>query len=139
MTFRSCARSTSDGCFDISVPDGGDPEEIAYLNQNPDMAEVSLRIDGTFNDESFSFALDLRGDQELNIVPALTVTETSVGLEVVVSFDVASWFRRSDGSLMDPSAICSPDDDTSPEGCSPTDRTLVEQNIERSIQSYSDN
>jgi hypothetical protein len=124
--------------FDISVPDGGDPEEVEYLRVNPDMRDVSIRINGTYNGQPFSFALDLSGDQEIELVPPLVVTETSVGLDVVVEFDLDEWFRRPGGSLMDPRLICSPDDDSTPPGCSPTDRTLVEQNIERSIQSYSD-
>ena len=124
--------------FDISVPDGGDPEEVAYLAQNPDMADVSIRVNGMYNGETFSFALDLRGDQEITIAPPMVVTESSVGLEVVVWFDLDSWFRRPDGSLMNPSAICSPDDDSDPPGCSPTDRTLVEGNIELSVESESD-
>ena len=70
--------------FDISVPDGGDPAEVAYLTQNPGMADVSIRVNGTLNDESFSFALDLRGDQELTIVPPLVVIEASVGLEAIL-------------------------------------------------------
>ena len=117
--------------FDISVPDGGDPAQEAYLAANEDMRGVSLLIDGTFNGADFAFALDLRGDQELLISPPLLVTESNTGFSITMTFDIASWFVRPDGSLMDPSAICSAD-----VGCA--DRSTVEQNIERSIQAYSD-
>lgn len=124
--------------FDISVPDGGDPAQVRYLLENPDMRGVSLRIRGTYNGQPFDFALDLRGDQEIPINPPLVVLEGQTGLDVVIQFDVASWFVRPNGTLMDPRMICSPDNDNDPPGCSPVDRTTVEQNIERSIQSYSD-
>ena len=119
--------------FDISVPDGGDPAQLAYLEANPDMAGVSLRITGTFNGTPYSFALDLRGDQEIALSPPLDVTEETPpgGFSITVEFDIASWFLRADNTLMNPNAICSVAD-----GCA--DRTTVEQNIERSIQSYSD-
>lgn len=118
--------------FDISVPDGGDPAQVAYLAAHPDMDDVSVRIVGRYNGTPFSFALDLRGDQEIAIQPLLEVTDGSSGpLALRVSFDVASWFRRPDGSVINPATICSAD-----QSC--TDRTIVEQNIERAIQSYSD-
>lgn len=116
--------------FDISVPDGGDPAQEDYLLVNPDMRYISLRIDGFFNDSAFSFGLDLTGDQEIPLIPNLEVTLETTLVEVVIVFDVASWFVRPDGSLMNPSEICSED-----EGC--FDRTIVERNIEASIQSYS--
>ncbi len=117
--------------FDISVPDGGDPHQEAYLAANPDMRDVSLRITGTFNGSPFSFALDLTGDQIITLNPPLVVTEAGTGFNITVAFDIASWFVRADGSIMNPSLICSDD-----VGCA--DRTTVEQNIERSIESYSD-
>ena len=117
--------------FDISVPDGGDPAQEAYLTTNPDMRGVSLHIEGTFNSANFSFALDLRGDQVLPLSPPLVVTESNTGFFITVTFDIASWFVRLDGTLINPSAICSVD-----VGCA--DRTTVEQNIERSIEAHPD-
>ena len=117
--------------FDISVPDGGDPAQVTYLEANPDMTDVSIRIEGNYDGTDFSFALDLRGDQELSIVPPLVVTESNTGFTITLALDIASWFFRPDGSLIDPSTICSV-----AVGC--TDRSTIEQNIERSIQAYSD-
>ena len=116
--------------FDISVPDGGDPAQEDYLRVNPDMRYISLRIEGFFNDTAFSFGLDLSGDQEIPLIPNLEVTLETTLVEVVIVFDVASWFVRPDGSLMNPNEICSDD-----VGC--FDRTIVERNIEASLESYS--
>jgi hypothetical protein len=117
--------------FDISVPDGGDPAQVAYLDANPDMEGVSLLVEGTFNSAAYSFALDLRGDQALLISPPPVVTESNTGFSITAMFAIASWFVRTDSSLMKPSAMCS-----ASVGCA--DRSTVEQNIERSIQAYSD-
>lgn len=125
--------------FDISVPDGGEPAQVRFLERHPYMSDVSMRIRGTFNSSQFDFGLDLRGDLEIPFKPLLRVESGQKSLNVEIQFDVASWFVREDGTLMDPRLICSPDDDNYPPGCSPEDRTTVEQNIERSIQAYSDN
>lgn len=112
--------------FDISVPDGGDSDQETYLGSNPDMRDVSIRIVGTFNDADFNFALDLRGDQELMLSPALEVTESNTGFEITVAFDIAAWFVRADGILIDPSSVCAV-------ASSCADRSRIEETIELSI------
>lgn len=130
LTLEAQAGTYDTVSFDISVPDGGDPAQRAYLAANPDMQGVSIRIIGRYNGAPFSFALDLTGDQDIPIQPPLEVSGGLPGtLGIAVNFDVASWFRRADGSLIDPRTICSADS-----GCA--DRSRVEQNIEASIESY---
>lgn len=117
--------------FDISIPDGGDPEEEAYLAANPDMTDISIRIAGAYNGNPFDFALDLTGDQEIALEPPMVVTDASAGFEVQLSFDVATWFFDLAGVLIDPASVCPVDDES---GCDARD--LIEANVEASIQSY---
>ena len=39
------------------------------------MSDISIRIEGSYNEEPFVFELDLRGDQEIMLDPPLVVTE----------------------------------------------------------------
>jgi hypothetical protein len=89
--------------FDISVPDGGDPAEQAYIAANPDMANASVLVIGTFNRQPFTFKTDVRGDREVVLNPPLVVSEDKeVSFHFAVEFDAAMWFRRADLTLIDP-------------------------------------
>lgn len=99
--------------FDITVPDGGDPAEVAYIAAHPDMAGASVLVTGTFNGQAFTYKTFLTGDREVTLVPPLVVTEdASRTFTFAVEFDVAMWFRRSNGSLIDPRTTSSSDRET---------------------------
>lgn len=112
--------------FDISVPDGGDPAEVAYLAANPDMRNASLIVSGTYNGASFTYRTDVRGDREVALNPPITVSaDSETTFSFNVQFDVANWFRRSDGSLIDPRSA------------SETDQERIRQNVRNFIESGS--
>ena len=116
--------------FDISVPDGGDPHQVAYINANLDMKDISIRIEGNYNEEPFVFELDLRGDQEIMLDPPLVVTEEGSGFAITVLFDPRDWFLDEDGKLISPQTVC-------PVRTSCDDRDQIEGQVEQTIQSYS--
>lgn len=88
--------------FDVHKPDDGDPQDQAFIAANPDFADISIRVRGTFNGQTFEYTTDLNVEQELPLVPALSVTQgTSVNVTVFV--DVGTWFVVS-GSLVDPAS-----------------------------------
>lgn len=117
--------------FDISVPDGGDRDQEAYLARHPEMRDISIRAEGTFNGQPFTFVTAVRGDQEVAIDPPLQVTaDGAKSFGVDLEFDVGSWFRGADGTLIDPSSICG-----LKESCS--SRDLVEDNIRRMVEADS--
>lgn len=112
--------------FDISVPDGGDPEERAYLQANPELRDASLLVRGSFNGRPFTYTTDVRGDQEVAIVPPLVVTASGPATaNVNVAFDVSRWFRAGDGTLIDPNTV------------NPASAETIRQNIRNSIESGS--
>lgn len=86
--------------FDVHKPDDGDPQDQAFISANPDFAEISIRVRGTFNGASFEYTTDLDVEQELALVPALTIT-AGVSINVTVFVDVRTWFVVA-GSLIDP-------------------------------------
>ena len=88
------------------VRDGGDPHQVAYIDANPDMSDISIRIEGSYNEEPFVFELDLRGDQEIMLDPPLVVTEDVGDFAITVLFDPRSWFLNEDEELISSSTVC---------------------------------
>lgn len=120
--------------YDISVPDGGDPHQLEYLEHvaatTKGMEDISIRIEGNYNEKPFTFDLDLRGDQEIELDPPLRVTEDSDDLTITILFDPRGWFLDENEELIDPNAVC-------PVRTSCETRDWIEDQIERVIQSYS--
>jgi hypothetical protein len=106
---------------------GDDPDDLAFLAQHPGFEDISIRVDGTFNGTAFTFTTDVNEEQELTLVPALVVTDsTSTNVTIFVRID--SWFRALDGSLVDPA--------TANEGGA--NKSLVDANIKESLDAFED-
>lgn len=87
--------------FELHKPDDDDPADAAFLAANPAFADISVRVEGTFNGQPFVFVSDVNEDQEIDLVPPLSVIEgQTVNLTIFV--DLGAWFRAPDGSLIDP-------------------------------------
>ncbi len=116
--------------FDISVPDGGDPAQIAYLEDHPELTGLSMLIKGTFNGEPFTFRTDLTGDQEIELDPPVKVTAAGSNFAISLIFDPRNWFMDDSGLLIDPASVC-------PVRTSCADRDQIDAQMEMTIQSYS--
>jgi hypothetical protein len=112
--------------FDVHKPDDGDPQDQVFVAANPDFAEISIRVRGTFNGQAFEYTTDLNVEQELDLVPAITVTESS-SINVTVFVDVRTWFVVN-GTLVDP-ATANKDEPNESE---------VAQNIQNSFEAFED-
>ena len=90
--------------FEIHKPEDSDLSDAGLLAGRPDLNHVSIRVEGTFNGTPFVWTTDLDVEQELDLVPPLTVAGgTPVGLTMVV--DIGTWFRNSSGTgLIDPNS-----------------------------------
>jgi hypothetical protein len=108
--------------FDIHKPDDGDPDDQAFVAANPDFADISIRVRGTFNGVSFEFTTDLNVEQELALVPPLVIGENA-STNVTIFVDVATWFVVG-GVLVDPA--------------NPSMSDEIEQNIQNSIEAFED-
>lgn len=86
--------------FDVHKPDDGDPRDQAFVSANPAFADISIRVRGTFNGRAFEYTTDLDVQQELALVPALSVTQ-GTSINVTVFVDVRTWFVVG-GVLIDP-------------------------------------
>jgi hypothetical protein len=113
--------------FDVHKPDDGDPQDQAFLQQHPDFADISIRVRGTYIQGSsgspFEFTSALNVEQELELDPPLVVDEATV-TNVTIFVDLDAWFRRPDGTLVDPA------DDQN--------RSLIENSIADSMRAFED-
>jgi len=89
---------------------------------------VSIRVEGTFDGETFVYLTDLNEDQEYALVPPLEVTESTGPVNLTLSIDVTTWFVTSGGSLIDPTSA----------NKGGANENLVEDNIEGSIEIFED-
>ena len=89
--------------FDIHKVSNDDPEDEAFRQANPDLVDVSIRVQGTFNDVAFTYVTDLNEEQEYNLVPPLVIEgNMASSTNVTVRLDLAQWFRDASGVLIDP-------------------------------------
>lgn len=114
--------------FEIHKPDDDDSEDLEFLQAHPEFKGVSIRVEGTFDGESFVFLQDLNAEQEVDLVPPMVVAEGSDPLNLTLVLDVTTWFVDSSGDLIDPR-------DANKGG--PMEE-VVEDNIEASIELFED-
>ena len=114
--------------LDIHKPEDDTGADLEFLRQHPEFKRVSIRVEGKFNGADFVYLTDLNEEQEVDLIPPLVVDGSSSSTNVTLVVDLDTWFRRSDGSLVDPA--------TANKGRANED--LVEENIERSIEGFED-
>ncbi len=128
--------------FDVDIPPGmysridlevhkvesGDPLDNAFIALHPEFDGLSIRVIGTFNGQAYVYETDLNVKQELDLVPALTVSE-GVDVNVTVRVDVGTWFRTAGGDLIDPASGNKGE----------PNENEVEDNITASLRAFEDN
>lgn len=114
--------------FEIHKPEDDTQEDLAFIQAHPDFERVSIRVEGTFDGEPFTYLTDLNEEQEHALVPPLEVAAGSGPVNVTLSIDLTTWFRTAAGDLVDPRTA----NDGGP------NEQLVENNIERSIDAFED-
>jgi len=106
---------------------GSDSADLAFLQQHPGFQDVSIRVEGTFNGTPFVFLSDVNEEQEFTLTPALVVSETA-SRNVTIFVDLDGWFRRGDGTVLDPA--------TANKGG--PNESLVSNNIQDSFDAFED-
>lgn len=94
-TVSSIAASIPDGTyrkidFRIHKP-GGDAADAAFVTANPNFANSSIRVEGTFNGTAFVFTSALSEKEELEFNPPVVVDATNKN--ITVQLDLSSWFK----------------------------------------------
>ncbi len=86
--------------LEIEKPDDDDAE-VNDTDFRDETGSYSLVVKGLFNGEEFTFRSTEDFEIEMDLNPPLEVTETESST-LVVSVDVNSWFRDSNGEYLDP-------------------------------------
>jgi hypothetical protein len=114
--------------FDVHKPEDDTAADLQFLQEHPDFKGVSIRVEGSFDGESFVFLQDLNEEREIELVPPLVVEEGDGSVNLTLELNVASWFRSAGGGLLDPRSAN--------KGAANEDQ--VEINIRRSIRAFPD-
>jgi len=114
--------------FDIHKVSNDDPEDAAFRSAHPDMVGKSIRVQGSYNGQPFTYETDLDVEQEFDLVPPLVVTAEATSTNVTVLLGVDQWFRDGSGNLVNPQ-------DGNKGG---QHESLVKENIKQSIEAFED-
>ncbi|UCF21019.1 MAG: hypothetical protein JSU87_06410 [Gemmatimonadota bacterium] len=114
--------------FDIHKPEDDTAADRDFISQNPNFADISIRVTGTYNGQDFLYTTDLNEDQEIHLSDPLVVQPDPGPVNVTLTIDLSSWFRTPSGLLIDPR--------TANKG--EPNENLVEDNIEVSIEGFRD-
>ena len=98
----------------------------AFLAAHPDLAGVSIRVEGTFNGKAFTFTSPVKAEIETKFNPPLDVTTATPN--ITINADLSNWFKTSSGTLIDPATA----------NAGGPNAELVAQNIRRSFKAFRD-
>lgn len=134
------ASGTANGELTVNVPKGAyskmrlslhkvtsnQEEDRAFREAHPDLVNMSLKLEGTYNGQPFTFTSDL--NQKLDVAFPSSVTVGESAAMVTVAVDVAPWFSNPQGGLFSPLLAQLPG----------VLRTTVEANISASLKAFKD-
>lgn len=99
----------------------------AFLAANPQFANASIRVEGTFDGTPFVYSGSPDASLELEFDPPITVGASATTLTVHVSID--RWFADHNGSLVNPATA----------NAGGANENLVSDNVRRSFHAFEDN
>lgn len=102
--------------------------DVDFLAANPNFADISIRVTGTYNDQPFLYTSRIDEEQELELTSPLVVAPDSDPVNVTLTIDLAGWFVAPGGMLVDPRTA----NDGEP------NESVVTENIRFSIEGYRD-
>lgn len=114
--------------FVIHKP-GGDSLDMQFKAANPDFANISIRVRGTFNGTAFTYSTPMDQEQELTFAPPLVVDASGSNANLTIRMDVTTWFRAGGtGALISPATA----------NVGQPNEGAVRENIKNSIEAYED-
>jgi hypothetical protein len=98
----------------------------AFFAAHPELANASVRVEGTFNGTAFTYTGAPRAELESLFDPPLVANAD--GINVTVKVDLTAWFKTSSGTLVDPATA----------NAGGANSALVSANIARSFNAFRD-
>lgn len=111
----------------IRTVQSSDSGGAAFLAANPQFANASVRVEGTFDGTPFVYSGSPNASLEMGFDPPIIVGSTATTLTVHVSID--RWFADRNGNLVNPSTANS----------AGANESLVNDNVRRSFHAFEDN
>ena len=111
----------------IRTVQSSDSGGAAFIAANPQFANASVRVEGTFDGTPFVYSGSPNASLELAFDPPITVGSSATTLTVHVSID--RWFADHNGSLVDPATA----------NAGGANENLVSDNVRRSFHAFEDN
>lgn len=111
--------------FDIHKP-GDDALDAAFKAANPAFANISVRVEGTYNGQPFVFTSTANESVELEFTPPVVIDGSNNNVTILVN--LRNWFMTSSGALIDP-ATANPGQPNA---------SLVASNIKASLDAIED-
>lgn len=116
--------------FEIHKPSSSD--DAAFIAANPDFANISIRVTGTYSQSgtrsAFTFTSDVNQSEESSLVPPVTVQEGQT-LNVTLRVDVSGWFLNgAKTALVDPASA----------NKGQPNESVVANNIQNSFKAFED-
>ncbi len=85
---------------------GNNPIDAAFQQTNPDFRNISVRLEGTYNDAPFIFVGDVNASIDVPLQAPVVIGEG--GDDVTVLIDPSLWFVRPAGGLYSPALANTP-------------------------------
>ncbi len=114
--------------FEIHAVSSGDAQDSTFLQQYPDFAGTSIRVQGTYNGTPFTYTTDLDVEQELELATPLVISDTTTATNLTLRVTLADWFKTVTGGLIDPATA----------NVGQPNEGVVKENIKSSMQAFED-
>lgn len=80
--------------------------DAAFQQANPDLRDISVRLEGTYNGTPFAFVSDVNAKLDVPLPNPLVIG--TAGDDVTVSVDLSTWFLRPQAGLYAPALANTP-------------------------------
>ena len=114
--------------FEIHKVSSDAPEDALFRSAHPDMVDKSIRVQGSYNGQPFTYETDLDVEQEFDLAPAIVVDSVGAATNVTIMLDVDQWFRDLAGNLVNPQSG----------NKGGANESLVKENIKQSVEAFED-
>ena len=112
--------------FKLRHPDDDTQADMAFRAAHPEFNNASVRVEGTYDGQPFTWTSDLRAEKELDFHPYLVVD--AGGTNITLQVNVVAWFTDGSGNAVNPASA----------GPGTTARAGIESRIGNSFGAYED-
>lgn len=110
--------------FELEIENDDDGSSVSDPDFNENGNNYSIVIRGSYNGEEFLFRSEKDFEIEMELNPAIEISDNTGSTAVDINIDPAGWFMDSQGNPLDPS--------------DPANKELIENNIENSFDAEED-